>query len=152
MSNLISNRLATFQPNPVLAPRPSVAGRGKRIARNIGIAALAALVISALVWQALTSKGNPDPTADNISPAAVVMDTGILVFREGLEAVIVLAALTASLARTEQGYWKPVALGAGASFMASWATWFIVVAIISSINATALHIQAATDCWPSSCC
>jgi len=70
-----------------------------------------------------------------------------LVFREGLEAILVLAALTASLIRTEEGYWKPVALGAGASFLATLGTWFIVVAIISSIDALNGHpmaVQAGT--------
>jgi len=102
------------------------------------------MVVAVLVWQGITAHGNPDPTVPGISHAAVILDTGILVFREGLEAILVLAALTASLVRTEEGYWKPVALGAGASFLASIATWFIVVAVISSINAPALHIQAAT--------
>jgi len=35
-------------------------------------------------------------------------------------------------------------VGAGLSFLASVATWFIVVAIIDSINAPALHVQAVT--------
>jgi high-affinity iron transporter len=111
---------------------------------RVALAAAALVVVAALVWQGITASGNPDPTAEGVSRGAVVMDTGILVFREGLEAVIVLAALTASLARTEQGYWKPVALGAGASFLASVVTWFVVVGIISSVNASALHVQAAT--------
>jgi len=127
---------------------PIVTGRLKRpssrILWKVGITLGALLVISLLVWQALTAHGNPDPAIDGVSHGAVVLDTGILVFREGLEAILVLAALTASLVRTEEGYWKPVALGASASFLASVATWFIVVAIISSINATALHLQAAT--------
>jgi high-affinity iron transporter len=108
------------------------------------IAVTALLIVAVLIWQAMTAHGNPDPTTGGLSHAAVVLDTGVLVFREGLEAILVLAALTASLVRTEQGYWKPVALGAGTSFLASVATWFIVVAIISSINAPTLNIQAAT--------
>jgi high-affinity iron transporter len=108
----------------------------------IGLAALA--VIGILVWQGITAHGNPDPAADHISRGAAIVDTGVLVFREGLEAILVLAALTASLVRTEEGYWKPVALGAGLSFTASFATWFVVVGLISSINAPTLHIQAAT--------
>jgi len=127
---------------------PIFSGRLKRpsarVAWGIGVIAAIVLIVSLLVWQALTANGNPDPTAAGVSRPAAVLDTGILVFREGLESILVLAALTASLARTEEGYWKPVALGAGTSLLASFATWFIVVAIISSINATALHLQAAT--------
>jgi high-affinity iron transporter len=48
------------------------------------------------------------------------------------------------LVRTEEGYWKPVALGSALSFVATIATWFIVVAILSDINAPELDIQAAT--------
>jgi high-affinity iron transporter len=127
---------------------PLVTGRiSRRPGKILWTSALAAavlLIVSLLVWQGVTAHGNPDPTADGVSPTAVVLDAGILVFREGLEAILVLAALTASLVRTEGGYWKPVALGACASFLASVATWFIVVAILSDINATALHVQAAT--------
>lgn len=116
----------------------------KRLLRKVLLVVAVLAVIGVLVWQAVTAHGSPDPTAEGVSRTAAVLDTGILVFREGLEAILVLAALTASLVRTEEGYWKPVAFGAGASFLASIATWFVVVAVISSINAPALHVQAAT--------
>src|SRR5258708_31092067 len=101
-------------------------------------------VLAVLIWQGMTASGSPDPTANHLNKFAVVMDTGILVFREGLEAILVLAALTASLVRTREGYWRPVSLGAGLSFLASVATWFIVVNVISNINAPELDIQAGT--------
>jgi len=123
---------------------PALPRHNGRIARNAAIIAAALLIVGVLVWQGITSSGNPDPTTTGISRPAAVVDTGILVFREGLEAILVLAALTASLVRTEQGFWKPVALGAGVSFLASVATYFIAVALISTINAPALDIQAAT--------
>jgi high-affinity iron transporter len=102
------------------------------------------LVVGILIWQALTAEGNPDPLAEGISPAAAVMNAGIVVFREGLEAVLVLAALTASMVRRRQEFWKPIALGAAISFGLSIATWFGVVALIDSIDASLLHLQAAT--------
>ena len=108
------------------------------------LTAAAVFVVGALVWQAVTAGGNPDPLAEGISPAAAVMNTGIVVFREGLEAVLVLAALTASMLRRRQDFWKPIALGATLSLVASIATWFAVVALIDSINAPVLHLQAAT--------
>jgi high-affinity iron transporter len=110
----------------------------------ISLVLMGICVLAVLIWQAVTAAGSPDPTAEHLSKFAVVMDTGILVFREGLEAILVLAALTASLVRTSQGYWKPVSLGAGLSFLATVATWFIVVGIISNINAPELDIQAGT--------
>ncbi len=110
----------------------------------VGVVAAAVTVTAVLVWQGVTAHGNPDPMATGISPLAAVVDTGVLVFREGLEAVLVLVALTASLVRNDKGHWKPVALGSGLSILASIATWFVVVALISSINAPALYVQAAT--------
>ena len=102
------------------------------------------LVMGVLIWQGITASGNPDPLSEGISPSAAVMNAGIVVFREGLEAILVLAALTASMVRKRQDSWRPIALGAAISFAASVATWFIVVALIDSINAPALHVQAAT--------
>ena len=116
---------------------------GKRMI-NIILALLAAIVLGILVWQGITTAGNPDPTADHINKFSAILDTGILVFREGLEAILVLAALTASLVRSRQAYWKPVTIGASLSFLATIATWFIVVAVISNVNAPELDIQAAT--------
>jgi high-affinity iron transporter len=118
--------------------------RNAGLIRGLLVFGAVLIVVGVFVWQAVTSQGNPDPLAEGISPAAAVMNTGIVVFREGLEAVLVLAALTASMVRRRQDYWKPIALGAALSFAASIATWFVVVALIDSINAPALHLQAAT--------
>ena len=107
-------------------------------------AVAAIVVVAVLVWQGMTAAGNPDPDAPGISHAAMVMDTGVLVFREGLEAILVLAAITASLTRTRRDYLAPIALGSGLSVVASLATWFVVVAVITAIPASALHVQAAT--------
>ena len=101
-------------------------------------------VFGVLLWQAVAASGNPDPLAEGISPAAAIVNTGIVVFREGLEAVLVLAALTASLIRRREHFWKPIASGAAVSLVASVVTWFAVVALIDRINAPLLHVQAAT--------
>jgi high-affinity iron transporter len=121
------------------------ARRGRRAPVRASLAFAAALVVAVvLVWQAVTSGGNPSPTSKDISPAAAILNTGILVFREGLEAVLVLATLTASFVRTGERYWRPIALGAGLSLLASLATWFVVVAIVDRIDAPALEVQAVT--------
>jgi len=109
-------------------------------------AALAVLVVAAVfVWQAVTAHGSPDPTARGLTPAAMVLSTAVLVFREGLEAILVLAAVTAGMARTgRRDYLRAVPVGGGLAFLASVATWFVVVAVIAHINAPALDVQAAT--------
>jgi high-affinity iron transporter len=107
--------------------------------------ALAALcVVSILVWQGITASGNPDPTVSHLNHNAAILDTGILVFREGLECILVLAAITASMMGTNQSYRRPIAVGAGLGLLATVATWFVAIAILSQINAPALAIQAAT--------
>ena len=102
------------------------------------------MIVGGIVWQAATAHGVPDPTAHGLSRSSMALSSGILVFREGLEAILVLAAVTAGLARYRPGFWRPVLLGIGTALLATVATWFIAVAIISSVNAPELEIQAAT--------
>jgi high-affinity iron transporter len=113
--------------------------------KTLLIAASLIVVIGVIIWQGIYYHGNPDPSAKNISPGAAIINTSILVFREGLEAVLVLSAIISGLVKKKQdSYWKPISAGAGVSFIATVATWFIVVAIISSVNASQLNIQAFT--------
>lgn len=103
------------------------------------------IVAGVIVWQGIYFKGNPDPTAANISLGSAILNTAILVFREGLEAILVLSAIISGLVRKRQdAIWKPISLGAGVSILATLLTWFIVVAIIASVNTSELNIQAFT--------
>jgi high-affinity iron transporter len=45
----------------------------------------------------------------------VVLDSATLAFREGLETILVLAAITASLLGANRVYRRPVAAGGGAA-------------------------------------
>jgi high-affinity iron transporter len=116
------------------------------------IIAAALIVLGVLVWQGVTAGGNPldpnDPGSKALNPISVMINAGILVFREGLEAILVLAALTAGLTRSNPNYWKPVAIGSSISFLATVITYFVMVAILADLDANnsanALNIQAAT--------
>ncbi len=110
----------------------------------LGLALAGLVVAGVLVWQGITAQGNPDPTTPHLTPAAAMLNTAVLVLREGLEAILVLAALTASLVGGNQPYQRPVALGAGLGLLATAATWFIAIAVLNQINAPALDLQAAT--------
>jgi high-affinity iron transporter len=103
-------------------------------------------VVAMIVWQGITAHGAPDPTQPNTSPTVAFLDIGILVFREGLECILVLAAITASMTGAKRAHRKPVAAGAGVAFGATLITWFIAVQIVSSLsdNMRALDLQAAT--------
>ncbi len=102
------------------------------------------VLVAALAWAAIAAGGNPDPLTSEGSKA--VLDIGILVFREGLECILVLAAITASKAISGQPYKKPIAAGAFVGFIATLITWRIAVGIVDSLmeNVPALHVQAAT--------
>src|SRR5256884_6635076 len=115
-------------------------------ALRTGIVIASLCVVTMLVWQAVTTHGAPDPTRPDTSPTVAFMDIGILVFREGLECILVLAAITASMTGAKRAHRRPVALGAGLAFIASLITWFIAVGIVGSLsdNMSALDLQAAT--------
>src|SRR5437667_3932794 len=117
-----------------------------KVALRISVAAAALFVIAMLVWQGVTAHGAPDPMRPNTSPTVAFLDIGILVFREGLECILVLAAITASMTGARRVHRQPVALGAGLAFVASLITWFIAVRIVGSLsdNMSALDLQAAT--------
>jgi high-affinity iron transporter len=106
----------------------------------------AAAIAAILIWQGLTEHGAPDPMRPNTSPTVAFLDIGVLVFREGLECILVLAAITASMVGAKQTHRRPVALGAGVAFGATLVTWLIAVRIVGSLsdNVPALDLQAAT--------
>lgn len=102
------------------------------------------IVLAVMVWQALVAAGAPDPDAHGLSRTAAALSSGVLVFREGLEAVLVLAAITAGLTRFKRDYWPPVLVGVGAALVATVVTWFVAVALIASVNAPEYAVQAGT--------
>jgi high-affinity iron transporter len=108
--------------------------------------ALLAIAGGLLLYLALTAKGGvPDPTEQgHLSHGAVILDSGLLVLREGLEAILVLAAVTASLLGANTVKRRPVGIGAAIAVAASVATWFVAVWVIGTLGGPALDIQAAT--------
>src|SRR4051794_6627674 len=110
------------------------------------LALAAAAVVGVLIWQGLTEQGAPDPLRPNTSPTVAFLDIGILVFREGLECILVLAAITASMTGDKRSHRRPVALGAAMAFVATLITWFIAIGIVGQLTESvpALDLQAAT--------
>jgi high-affinity iron transporter len=115
--------------------------------RRSAWALVASAAIAALSWKAITApNGVPDPTAPgtHLSHGAVVVDSALLVFREGLEAVLVLAAFTASFVGPNRALRKPVAGGASIALGASVVTWFLAIWTIGALGGPGLDVQAAT--------
>jgi high-affinity iron transporter len=104
------------------------------------------LVAGILTVRGFGVLGNSTSSASGRNRASAVLDIGILVFREGLECILVLAAVTASLRGTESKYQHPVSVGAGIGFVATLLTWCVAVRIVDDIgeNLSALAVQAAT--------
>src|SRR5215468_4233929 len=117
-----------------------------KLALRIGILAAAAFVVAMLIWQGVTSQGAPDPLRPNTGSTVAFLDIGILVFREGLECILVLAAITASMTGPKREHRRPVAFGATFAFIATLITWCVAVRIVGSLsdNMSALDLQAAT--------
>jgi high-affinity iron transporter len=99
-----------------------------------------------LIWEGFTANGNPDPLAPHSDATAAVLDISVLVFREGLECILVLAAVTAGMVGSSAVYRRPVAAGTGAAALATLITWRIAIGVIDDLSTTisALAIQAAT--------
>ncbi len=119
----------------------------KLLLRRAAWAVVAAAAIAALSWKAITApNGVPDPTepGTQLGHGAVVVDSSLLVFREGLEAVLVLAAFTASFVGANRALRGPVAGGAGLALAASVATWFAAIWVIGALGGPGLDVQAAT--------
>ncbi|HEY7629914.1 MAG TPA: FTR1 family protein [Thermoleophilaceae bacterium] len=116
-------------------------GFGRKSWTVFGVAAL-----GLLLYAALTAKGGvPDPSEEaNLSHGAVVMNSGLLVLREGLEAILVLAAVTASFRGADSIRRRPVAAGAGVGIGVSVATWFLAAWVLGQLGGPGLDIQAAT--------
>jgi high-affinity iron transporter len=117
-----------------------------KLALRIGAVAAALFVIAMLVWQGVVAHGAPYPTRPNTSQTVAFLDIGVLVFREGLECILVLAAITASMTGPKRVHRQPVALGTGLAFVATLITWCVAVRIVGSLsdNMSALDLQAAT--------
>jgi high-affinity iron transporter len=111
---------------------------------SLVIAALC--LIAFLVWQGIAAQGAPDPLRARTNPTVAALDIAVLVFREGLECILVLAAITASMTGARRAYRRPVAVGAGFAFFATLLTWCIAVGIMSQLTESvpALDLQAAT--------
>jgi high-affinity iron transporter len=110
-------------------------------------AAIAAGTLSLLLAAGLTAYGLHDPSAaapGQLGRSTVVLDAAVLVLREGLEAILVLAAITASFKGASAALRRPVAAGAGLALLATVATWFAAVAVLDAVDAPELDVQAAT--------
>ena len=107
-----------------------------------------AVAVTSVVFGWNASGGTANPTAlppgRSLSHTTVVINSAILVFREGLETILVLAAVTASFLGANKLYRRPVVAGGGGAILASIGTWFLVVWFIGQFHGGEFDVQAAT--------
>src|SRR4051794_11334762 len=87
---------------------------------------------------------DPTESADGQSHTTVVIDSAIIVFREGLEAVLIFAAVIASFVGANKARRRPVVGGAGIGFLAALLTWFLVQALLSFFSDYGPQLEAVT--------
>ncbi len=76
------------------------------------------------------------------APVAVAVNAALIVFREGLEAVVILAALVASLVGAAAVFRRPLYLGAAAALVASAATGVAARLLVHSFRMLGERLEA----------
>lgn len=67
------------------------------------------------------------------APGAIATNAAVIVFREGLEAVLILASLMGSLKLQNQQYRRPLWVGTGLALLATVLTWSLARSVLLSL-------------------
>lgn len=86
-----------------------------------------------------------DALGGESAPFAILLNAAIIVFREGLEAVVILAALLASMIGARRVYRRPVAWGVAAAFVASALTWWLMQTVLSAFRGYGERLEAVVS-------
>jgi len=79
---------------------------------------------------------------DSANKATVVTNSAIIVFREGLEAVLILAAITASFVGVRRRMRRPVLVGAALGLLVSMLTWVLAQTLLGSLERYGEKLEA----------
>ena len=80
----------------------------------------------------------------HVSRTTIVVNGAIIVFREGLEAILILAAISASFVGAKRHLRRPVLIGAFAGLGATLLTWLIAQVMLHMLGDGGLELQAVT--------
>ena len=105
-----------------------------------GLCLLAAIVYASTANSGAYATNGPGAA----SAGTVVINSAVIVFREGLEAILIFAAVTASMVGVQRPARRPVAVGLGLGLAATVLTWFGAVALLSQFDAYSGELQAIT--------
>jgi high-affinity iron transporter len=110
----------------------------------VGVVLAVAVAAVILGWHSSGGTADPSVPGTHMSRTAAVINAAILVFREGLETILVLAAVTASFLGANRVYRRPVAVGGAFGLVGTIGTWFAAIWIIGALGGSGLDLQAAT--------
>ena len=79
------------------------------------------------------------------STGAVISNSAIVVFREGLEAVLILAALMASMVGGNRRFRRPLLVGVAIAFVASAVTWAVAQTVLGSLARYGEKLEAVVS-------
>jgi high-affinity iron transporter len=79
-----------------------------------------------------------------VSDTTIAVNGAIIVFREGLEAILILAAITASFVGARRRLRRPVLIGALAGLGATALTWIVAQLLLHLLGNGGLQLQAIT--------
>ncbi|NWF64037.1 MAG: FTR1 family protein [Chloroflexi bacterium] len=82
----------------------------------------------------------------NTAPAAIATNAGIIVFREGLEAVVIIASLMSSLKSAEERkYRRPMWIGVILALLVTALTWLLAHGILQSLARYGEKLEAVVS-------
>ncbi|HMN99286.1 MAG TPA: FTR1 family protein [Miltoncostaeaceae bacterium] len=107
---------------------------------------LALALVAGAVYLMATAAAPQDPTESLVpqSQATAIANASIIVFREGLEAVLIFAAVIASFQGANARRRRPVVLGAALAFGASIVTWFLAQGLLDVASPLGPRLEAIT--------
>lgn len=129
-------------------PSSSAPSAGTRRAVRLAWWTAALTAVSVLVYlMATASTGPQDPTEatrGSLSDGTVLFNSSMIVFREGLEAVLILAAVTASFLGANRPRRRPVFVGALAALGAAGLTWVGAGEVLHRLGGLGMRLEAIT--------
>ncbi len=117
-----------------------------KLPRGVLWTAILAAVAGLVYLMATASTGPVDPTEVRgaQSHGTVVFNSAMIVFREGLEAVLIFAAVTAAMKGANQGKRRPMVFGVAVAFAATVATWFLAQALLGVASPLGPRLEGIT--------
>jgi len=106
-----------------------------------------AVFLLGAIWIMATApakKLDAETMAESMTWGTAIFNSAMIVFREGLEAALVLAAITASMIGINRFRRRPVFLGAAAALIASALTWIFAGLLLDRYADLGVRLEAIT--------